>query len=479
MAKRVVGVDSSTQSCKVLVVDAENGTIIRSANATHPKGTEVDPAEWLKALEKSLEAVGGIDDCHALAIGGQQHGMVCLDYSGQVIRPALLWNDTRSAQAANDLVNELGAGDDQAGADAFVQATGSIPVPSFTITKLRWLADNEPENAKKIAAICLPHDWLTWQLQGAKSLADLVTDRSDASGTGYFDSATNEYRYDLLALALRISEDEAKKIQLPKVLGPNDEAGKVCDKYTRAEIVLGPGCGDNAAAALGLGLEPLQASISLGTSGVICAVFEEPLNRHEGLMAGFADATGNWLALTCTLNCAQILDYTRELLQVDYQEFDRLVSQAELGANGLGLTPFYAGERTPNLPSATASWWGLNTENRKPENYARAALESLGYLLRYSLEVMAKTGNQISSALLIGGSAKSKALQEIFPNLLNCHLDLPTPGEYVALGAAKQAAWVLTSELPTWKLEVASLNAPANDDIYQESYGHWVKQAIG
>ena len=242
MRPYVAGVDTSTQSCKVIIWDPASGQIVREGKALHPDGTEVHPDHWWAAFEQALDAAGGLDDVHALSVGGQQHGMVCLDADGQVIRPALLWNDTRSAQAAVDLIEECGTavqegadvlpsdGESQhpeelvtahdAGERWWVEATGSVPVASFTVTKLRWLANNEPENAARIAAICLPHDWLTWKISGSTDLTDLRTDRSDASGTGYVATDGRTYRYDILARALRIDEDAARRIILPRICEP-------------------------------------------------------------------------------------------------------------------------------------------------------------------------------------------------------------------------------------------------------------------
>ena len=190
----VAGVDSSTQSCTVVIRDAATGELVRSGRAPHPPGTEVDPAGWWDALQTAVADAGGLDGVEAIAVAGQQHGMVCLDADGEVVRPALLWNDTRSAQAATDLVAELGA-------QEWADATGTLPVASITATKLRWLARHEPENAARTAAVCLPHDWLTWKLRGTGRLDDLVTDRGDASGTGYFSPVTNAYLPDLLERA--------------------------------------------------------------------------------------------------------------------------------------------------------------------------------------------------------------------------------------------------------------------------------------
>ncbi len=188
----VAGVDSSTQACKVVVRDAASGALVRSGRAEHPDGTEVDPAAWWSALQEALAAAGGVDDVAAIAVGGQQHGMVCLDASGAVVRPALLWNDTRSAAAARELVDELGGG------AAWADAVGVVPVASITVSKLRWFAEHEPDLAARTAAVCLPHDWLTWRLGGRAGLDGLRTDRSDASGTGYWSAATGSYRPDLL-----------------------------------------------------------------------------------------------------------------------------------------------------------------------------------------------------------------------------------------------------------------------------------------
>ncbi|MGF9763720.1 FGGY family carbohydrate kinase, partial [Microvirga sp. 0TCS3.31] len=235
----VAGIDSSTQSCKVVVRDAETGALVRQGRAAHPDGTEVHPDHWWAALQAAIAEAGGLDDVAAVSVGGQQHGMVCLDEDGAVVRPALLWNDTRSAGAARDLVDELGG--PEVGGRAWAEAVGVVPVASFTVTKLRWLAEHEPEHARRTAAVCLPHDWLTWKLSGSTDLRDLTTDRSDASGTGYWSAPTGNYRTDLLERAFGAVP------HLPRVVAPGEVAA------TLDGTVLGAGAGDNAAAALGLG----------------------------------------------------------------------------------------------------------------------------------------------------------------------------------------------------------------------------------
>ncbi len=214
MTVLVAGIDSSTQACKVVVCDAETGAVIREGRASHPDGTEIAPAAWESAAMDAIASAGGLDDIDAIAVGAQQHGMVCLDTTGQVVRPALLWNDVRSADAARVLVDELG------GPSAWAQAVGVVPLAAITVSKLRWLADNEPQLADRTAAVCLPHDWLTWRLRGdtgTLDIATLTTDRSDASGTGYYDAASNDYRFDLLELAMRVAAPSCRSCSVHRI----------------------------------------------------------------------------------------------------------------------------------------------------------------------------------------------------------------------------------------------------------------------
>jgi xylulokinase len=422
----VAGVDSSTQACKVVVRDADTGALVREGRAPHPDGTEVDPVAWGAALDRALAEAGGLDDVAAIAVGGQQHGMVCLDDDGAVVRDALLWNDTRSAGAARDLTAELGGG------QAWADAVGLVPVASFTVTKLRWLADAEPPNAARTAAVCLPHDWLTWRLAGSPALDALVTDRGDASGTGYWSAATGEYRPDLLERAL------GHGAVVPRVLGPAEAGGT-----TPGGVVLGPGTGDNAAAALGLSAEPGDVVCSIGTSGVVSIVSTTPAADPSGTVAGFADATGHFLPLIATLNAARVLDATARLLGVDHAELSRLALSAPPGAGGLVLVPYLEGERTPDRPDSTGALHGLTLATADPAHLARAAVEGLLCGLADGLDAVAATGTPVRRVLLVGGGARSEAVRRIAPAVLGVPVLAPPPGEYVADGAALQAAWVL------------------------------------
>jgi xylulokinase len=458
MAVLVAGVDSSTQSCKVVIRDADTGAIVRSGRATHPEGTEVDPDYWWGALLAAIADAGGLDDVSAISIAGQQHGMVVLSADGEVIRPALLWNDTRSAGAAAALIAEFGA-------EELARRTGSVPVASFTATKLRWLRDAEPDNAARVAAVALPHDWLTWRLRGfgpagasqlGPDLEQLTTDRSDASGTSYWSPATGDYDRDLLIAAL------GHDAVLPRVLDAAAAAGEtVALPGVPAGIPVGPGAGDNAGAALGLGASEGDVVVSIGTSGTVFAVTDAPTADASGAVAGFADASGAYLPLVATLNAARILDSIAGVLGVDHAELGRLALSEEPGAHGLVLQPYFEGERTPNLPDATATLFGMTLESTTREGLARAAVEGMLCALADGLDAVRSLGVAAHRILLIGGAAQNAAVAAIAAQVFDVPVVVPEPGEYVAMGAAVQAAWTLTGARPAWP--VATAAEPAQD----------------
>ncbi|MFC0006059.1 xylulokinase [Micromonospora siamensis] len=483
----VAGIDSSTQSCKVVIRDAETGALVRQGRAPHPDGTEVDPAAWWAALRAAVAEAGGLADVVAVSVAGQQHGMVCLDEAGEVVRPALLWNDTRSAGAASDLVAE--AGDGESGRRAWAEAAGSVPVASFTATKLRWLARHEPANAARVAAVCLPHDWLTWRLAGAPGLTALRTDRGDASGTGYWSPRTGEYRFDLLEQAL------GRRVTVPTVLGPAEPAGRLDPAALAgtggrvpgadpAGVLLGPGTGDNAAAALGVGAGPGDVVVSIGTSGTVFAVADTPAADPSGTVAGFADATGRFLPLVCTLNAARVLDAAATLLGVDLAELAELALAAPPGADGLVMVPYLEGERTPNRPDATGSVHGLTLRTSTPAHLARAAVEGLLCALADGLDALRAQGARVDRVLLVGGGARSLAVRRIAPQVFGCPVVAPPAGEYVADGAARQAAWVALGGAtpPAWPLdgaqEYVAEPVPAIRDRYARARDHVLDQFV-
>ncbi|WP_410789890.1 xylulokinase [Kribbella sp. C-35] len=441
----VAGVDCSTQATKVLVCDAETGAVVREGRAPHPDATQVDPAEWWKAWETASD--GLLDGVQAVAIGGQQHGMVLLDDSGEVVHPAVLWNDTSSADATTELVAELG------GAQAWAEAVGSVPVPSFTVTKLRWLRDEAARDAgamrreavRRAAAVVLPHDWMTHRLAADRSGIDgITTDRGDASGTGWWSPATNTYRTDLVELAF------GRQLALPRVAGPAEIVGQ-----TAFGAAIAAGTGDNAAAALGLDLQPGDVAVSLGTSGTAFARSTHPTADPTGLVAGFADATGEYLPLVCTLNAARVMSATAQMLGLELSAFDEAAITSP-GSDGLVLLPFLDGERTPDLPHSTGLIYGLTRATMQPATMARAAVEGLLCGLADAVDALRDQGLPVHRVLLLGGGARSRAVQALAPALLGAEVVLPEPAEYVALGAARQAAWALSGAAtpPTWQVPV-------------------------
>ena len=431
----VAGVDTSTQSVKVVVRDAQTGALVREARAPHPDGTAVHPSHWWAALQQAMDGI--LDGVEAIAVAGQQHGMVTLDESGEIVRDALLWNDTRSAGAALDLVAELG------GPQAWADAVGSVPVASFTVSKIRWLRDAEPENAARVASLMLPHDWITWQLAGRPAQA--TTDRGDASGTGYWSPADGAYREDLVRLAL------GHVPALPRVAAPHEAVGESSVAGMRGALI-GPGTGDNMGAALALDLGPGDIVVSLGTSGTAFACSSVPSADASGLVAGFADATGRFLPLACTLNAARVLTTAASLLAVDVDGLAALALSAAPGAGGLTLLPYLDGERTPNLPDARGSLHGISRENLTPANIARASIEGMLGGLADAVDALVGVGVEPARVILVGGAAANPAVAQIAATLFGVPVEVPPPGEYVADGAARQAAWVLAggAEPPAW-----------------------------
>jgi xylulokinase len=441
----VVGIDSSTQSTKALLVDADNGQVLAEGRAPHPDGTEVDPCAWWQAARTAIgqataQAPGPIA---AVSVGAQQHGMVALDAEGNPVRNALLWNDVRSSPQADAIISQYGAG-------ALAEQTGSVPLASFTLAKLAWLAEHEPQHADQVDRVLLPHDWVTWRLAGRADHPR--TDRGDASGTGYFSPATGQWLPDLVSRAMA-----GRTPRLPEVLGPTGSAGHVAESAGLPKVtgaLLGAGTGDNMAGGLGIGVAPGDVVVSLGTSGTAFAVAEQPSADESGYVAGFCDATGRYLPLVCTLNAARVLSATARMLGTDLAGLDRLALQSQPGAGGLTLLPYLEGERTPNLPGETGALHGMRGANMTPENLARAAVEGMLCGLADGIDALRHVGVQPRRVLLIGGAAESAAVRAVAPMLFGVDVEVPAAAEYVALGAARQAAWAASGEAepPRWPL---------------------------
>ena len=456
--KLVGGIDSSTQSTKVLLVRADDGVVVGEASAPHPEGTECDPDRWWEAL--SAAGRGLLERADAVGVTAQQHGMVTLDSDGVAVRAAMLWNDVKSAPQARELVNELGA-------ERWAARTGSVPTMSFTVTKLRWLAEREPEHAARVSRVLLPHDWLTWRLmgggaRGAGGLVEPVTDRGDASGTGYYSPTEDAWLPDFAERALGHS------VTLPRVAGPGEAVGR-----TAWGAVISAGTGDNMGAALGMGLAEGDVAVSVGTSGTAYAVTAAMSADPSGLVCGFADATGRFLPLACTLNAARVLDVTARLLGVGPAGLSDLALKAPAGADGLVLLPYLDGERTPNRPAANGVLRGLTTSNATPENLARAAVEAVICSLADAIDFLRPCGINPGRIVLTGGAARSEAVRAIAAGVFGLPVVVPAAAEYVALGAARQAAWALagSDSPPSWPARPSvTYEASATPEV-REQYG--------
>ncbi len=394
----------------------------------------------------------------AISVAGQQHGLVLLDDCGVPLRPAKLWNDTTSAPQAQRLVAGYGAA-------GWAQACGSVPVASFTATKLAWIVDNEPELVDRIARIMLPHDYLTWRLTGRH-----VTDRGDASGTGWFDPRSNVYRDDLLGL---VGGTDSWRSRLPEVLAADAAAGELSTQAASAlglspAVVVGPGSGDNMGAALGLGLQPGDVVVSLGTSGTVYGVSSTPTADESGAVAGFADASGRFLPLVCTLNATKVTDTVARWLGVDAAGLAALALAASPTAEPPVLVPYFDGERTPDLPDAAGMFAGLrNTTSR--EDLALAAHDGVLCGLLAGLDALVAAGVDTSGRLLlIGGGARSAAYRQRAADLCNAPVIVPDNDETVAVGAAVQAAAISTggslgAVAEAWNLGEGVTVMPATD----------------
>jgi xylulokinase len=374
--------------------------------------------------------------------------MVVTDEQGAPLRAAKLWNDTESAPDAEWLRKQLGDED-------WARACGSVPVAAFTIAKLSWLHRSEPDTWTRVRRVCLPHDWLTFRLSG-----ELVTDRGDASGTGYFSAAENEYRFDLLAIIDRDFEWEPR---LPRVCDPYERIGNVA-----------PGTGDNMAAALGLALAPGDVAVSIGTSGTVFAVSDTPTFDASGAVAGFADATGRFLPLVCTLNATKVTDAVARLLGIDHAELDTLALASPPGAEGVTVVPYFDGERTPNRPDARGTIAGLRSDVTR-EQLARAAFEGVICGLLDGWDALSATGVATNGRLfVVGGGAHSRAFVQVLADLAGRPVYVPKDTEQVVAGACVQAAAALhgrpADEIGVeWKMGAVGAGVEPTGDVDRDA----------
>lgn len=441
----VAGVDSSTQSTKVVLRDAESGETLGLGRAPHPATypplSEQHPDTWWNAFTTAFSAAtesagASPSQVRAISVAAQCHGLVPLDATGTVIRPAKLWNDTTTAAEANELRERMSDAE-------WARRTGSVPTAAFTASKLLWLRRAEPASYAQLEQVLLPHDWLTYRLTGTA-----VTDRSDASGTAYYDSLRGIYDDDILRL---IDEDRDLKPLLPRVLDPAEAAGTVQTSAARElglspDTIVGPGAGDQHASALGLGIAAGELVYSLGTSGVVYTVSSTRPADASGMVDGVADADGGFLPLVSTLNAAKVIDTTARLMGVDHTELSRLASAA-IEAPRTADRPVFAayldGERKPDRPDARGLLGGLSTGTTR-EEFALAAFEGVVFGLYRGQRLLESQGIDTSGELIaVGGAVASQATRQVLADVTGRTVHTAAVDEAVASGAAVQAAAVL------------------------------------
>ena len=459
----VIGIDSSTQSTKAELRDAASGELISTGKAPHPATqppvSEQDPGAWWTALVEAVSQLGDRrSEAVSISVAGQQHGLALVDESGASLRPAKLWNDTTSAPNADRLVSQLGA-------EWWANNTGSVPVAAFTVTKLAYVAEHEPEVIDRISKIMLPHDYLTWRLSG-----EHVTDRGDASGTGWFDGNSGSYLDEPLGAAV---PSGASMEWLPRVLGPDEVAGQIqgdvaSELGLSAATIVGPGTGDNMGAALGLGLGVGDVVLSLGTSGTVYAKSSQRTTDVSGAVAGFCDATGVNLPLVCTLNATKVTDTVARWLGTDAAGLSELALAAGTETISPALVPYFDGERTPNRPESSGIMVGLTNETTR-EQLARAAHDGVVCGLLEGLSALEECGGSSDGRLLlVGGGARSGAYRQRLADITQREIHVPENDETVATGAAVQAAIGATSSTfdeiaSSWSLRKTQVTEPRAD----------------
>jgi xylulokinase len=442
-----LGIDCGTQGTKALILDTASGRVLGQGSAPHALLSEAggrreqDPAQWVAALlEATAQALldAGIDGqlIRGVGVSGQQHGLVLLDESGQVLRPAKLWCDTQSTAQNDRLLQRLG------GVSGSLQRLGVAIAPGYTLSKLLWTQEQHPEVFARIAHILLPHDYLNYWLTGR-----YTSEYGDASGTGYFDVRRRQWDRALLG-----EIDPRLPAALPELIESHQPVDPIRPPIARQlginpQAVVCSGGGDNMMGAIGTGnIAPGILTMSLGSSGTVYGFSAQPQVGRQAEVATFCSSSGGWLPLICTQNLTNATGAVRELFNLDIEGFNQRLQAAPIGCEGVFMLPFLNGERVPALPHASGSFLGLNNTNLNQANLCRAAVEGTTFGLRYGLDLLRASGVQSLNIRLIGGGAKSPAWRQMVADIMNTTVVCPEQTEAAALGAAIQAAWCVTGE---------------------------------
>lgn len=438
-----LGIDLGTQSLKVVFYDYEARDVVASASAPlevmrdTTGRAEQEASWWLVALKQALQQVseGVRMSVGAVAVSGQQHGFVPIDGNGEVLHAVKLWCDTSTQKEADEIMENCG------GRERCIELAGNPVLTGYTAPKIRWLLKHHPDKYRNMAEVLLPHDYLNFVMTGRA-----VMEYGDASGTALLDVRNRRWSRELMR-AVDPSRDLASC--LPELVEPAEVIGHTSDQFSRefglpAGIPVAPGGGDNMMGAIGTGnVVPGQLTMSLGTSGTLYAFADRPIVDPDGNIAAFCSSTGGWLPLLCTMNCTLATELMKKPLAIDNAGFDAAIEAVPAASGGLIVLPFFTGERTPNLPSASASVLGLNAENCDRGHLLRATVEGATYGLRFGLDELRRLGIESSEIVLTGGGANSRIWRQIVADICRLPVVRLAQDEGASFGAALHALWVL------------------------------------
>lgn len=444
-----LGIDSGTQSTKAILLDVDSGGIVATGQQSYdlisglpPGHLEQHPQDWLRAVETAilqcLEALNGEQRKRVVGIGvsGQQHGLVTLDANDEPVRPAKLWCDTSTQAQCQEIAHEFG------GHPGVIALAGNAMLPGYTIPKVLWMKQNEPENFAKTTSILLPHDYINFWLSGVKRM-----EYGDASGMGILDVRTRTWQQELIDFI-----DPRVHEMLPPLGSSLAVHGRLRPELAAHwglsdEVIISAGGGDNMMGAIGTGnIKPGVITASFGTSGTLYGVAASAVVDGQGEVAAFCDSTDQWLPLVCTMNVTVVTEQVREMFGWKLSELEAAVAAAPQGAEGLLFLPYLNGERTPNLPNGTGVLHGLRPSNMTPQNMARAAVEGATLGLAYGLKRFRDLGMNPSEIRLTGGGSKSGVWRQIAADCFNAEVVTLSTSEGAALGAAIQAVYARANE---------------------------------
>jgi len=483
MRNLLIGIDSGTQSTKVVVVDSRDGKVLASANQAYdlipnlpPGAKEQHPNTWRDATASAIrqglrQAKAVAADVAAIGVSGQQHGFVPLDREGEVIRPAKLWCDTSTTLECDAITEKLG------GLKKAIKTIGNAVLPGFTAPKILWLKNHEPKNYKRLATVLLPHDYLNFWLTGQK-----VMEYGDASGTALLDVKKRQW-----SRAILDAIDPDLEGKLPPLMSSDRPAGRLQPSTAKQlglnpDVLVSAGGGDNMMGAIGTGnTRPGVITASFGTSGTIYACAEKPVIDPEGEIAAFCDSTNRWLPLLCTMNVTVATEMVRNDFAWTHERFAAEGARIPAGSDGLLLLPYFEGERTPNIPNGTGVWLGVNAKTFESGHFARATMEGVTLGMNYGLRRLGELGVTPTQIRATGGGARSKTWRQIMADIFNAEVVTLKVGEGAAYGAALQAFWcwraqkgekISISDITDQFVEINSTETmqpdPKNVQTYQE-----------